>query len=99
MSSIRLQELCRLERHAQVAVVQRHGEAGGAREVVRIDVEFDLDTVREMPGGLIEQHVATRREEQAIVAREEETARLRQQLAAVEGGCRIVGVASLQAGL
>ena len=44
--------------------IQRDREPGGARHVVRVDVQLDLDAVGKVVARFVDQHVAARHQEQ-----------------------------------
>ena len=65
--------------------VQRNREPSGARHVVRVDVELDLDTIGEVLARLVDQNVTARHQEQPCIALEEKSARVRQHSLLFEG--------------
>jgi hypothetical protein len=58
---------------------------GGLGEIVRVDMQFDLDAIRKVPARLVEQHVPTGDQEKAIATGEEKTTGIGQRALLVEG--------------
>jgi hypothetical protein len=59
-------------------VVQRNRETRRLGQVVRVDVQLDLDAVGKMPARLVEQHMPAGHQKQPLAAREEKTTRVGQ---------------------
>jgi hypothetical protein len=59
-------------------VVQRNRKPRRLGQVVRVDVQLDLDAVGKMPARLVEQHMPAGHQKQPLAAREEKTTRVGQ---------------------
>ena len=72
--------------HAFAVAVQRDRKTRGLGNVVRIDVQLDLDAIRKVLARLVEHHMAARHEEQPAIALEEEAAGVGQPVLLLERG-------------
>ena len=70
---------------ALTVAVQRNRKSGGSGSVVRVDVQFDLDAVRQVLTRFVDHHVTARHQEQPCFALKEKAARIGQQLLPFEG--------------